>query len=65
MPPVGPPGLERAIASGGDWPDVHVRLADLLVQRGKPQDAREHYQRALSLNGGYARAGEGLRRLAA
>ena len=54
--------LRRAIDAGGDWPDVHVRLGDLLAEEGSLPLARTHYKQALSLNGKYEAA---ARRLAA
>jgi len=57
--------LDRAIRAGGDWPDVHVRLGDLMRHRGMAEFAGSHYRRALELNGRYDRAAERLASLAA
>jgi len=57
--------LNRAVAAGADWPDVHARLAELLAEAGQPDRAERHYRRALQLNGRYRRAADGLRALAA
>ncbi len=57
--------LDRAIRAGGDWPDVHVRLGDLMRHRGMAESAGSHYRRALELNGRYDRAAERLASLAA
>ena len=57
--------LDRAIRAGGDWPDVHVRLGDLMRHRGMAESAGSHYRRALELNGRYDHAAERLASLAA
>ncbi len=57
--------LERAIACGADYPDVHVQLGDLLRDSGATAAAREHYARALEQNPRYGPAQAGLRALAA
>jgi len=46
----------RAIASGGDWPDVHCMMGRLLDGRGRPARARKHFERAMQLNPNYAGA---------
>ena len=59
-------GLFRwAIRNGGDWADLHHRLAKLLMQTGATDDACTHLQRSLQLNSEYPPAQETLRRLAA
>ena len=59
-------GLFRwAVRNGGDWADLHHRLARLLMQTGATDDARTHLQRSLQLNSEYPPAQETLRRLAA
>lgn len=57
--------LGKALEAGADYPDVHVRLGDVLRTSGAVAQAREHYSRALRLNGRYERAEQGLRALAA
>jgi len=57
--------LRRALSAGADYPDVHVRLGELLVRMGLTELAREHYGRALELNDRYDRAAAGLAALAA
>lgn len=59
--------LERAIACGADFPDVHFRLAEVML-RGKvasPTAAKKHLNRALQLNPHYAPAAEALASMAA
>ncbi|HET6430146.1 MAG TPA: tetratricopeptide repeat protein, partial [Phycisphaerae bacterium] len=48
--------LQRAIACGADYPDVHVRIGELLGKLGMSSLAREHFVRALRINRTYGRA---------
>ena len=52
--------LQRAIACGADYPDVHARMGELLVRLGMTSLAREHFTRALRINSGFDRAAQGL-----
>jgi len=52
--------LQRAIACGADYPDVHVRLGELLEKVGMDSLAREHFLRALRINRTYDRAARAL-----
>jgi len=56
--------LQRAIAAGADWPDVHC-LAGELIGTDSPTDARKHLSRALQLKSNYQRAVDAMARLAA
>ncbi|MHC4563264.1 MAG: tetratricopeptide repeat protein [Planctomycetota bacterium] len=56
---------QRAIAAGGDWPDVHYRLARVLTDSGDTERARRHLSSALTRNPRYTEAAEALRKLAA
>ena len=55
----------RAIASGGDWPDVHCMMGRLLDSTGRPARARKHFERAMQLNPNYAGAAKARPALAA
>jgi len=57
--------LQRAIDAGADWPDVHLRLGELMNRSGMASLAKRHYKRALQLNPDYRRATEALRAMAA
>lgn len=57
--------LDQAISLGADWPDVHCRAGELLLQCQRPDVARSHLQRALELNPKYQRAQEALASVAA
>ena len=57
--------LERAIAAGGDWPDLHCLAGELLIESDQPQAARRHLGRALEINAHYKRAADALAKLAA
>lgn len=57
--------LSQALRAGGDWPDVHAALGDVLGRAGQKEQAELHYRRALELNRNYTEAAEGLSRLAA
>ncbi|MCE5278815.1 MAG: tetratricopeptide repeat protein [Planctomycetaceae bacterium] len=48
--------LQQAINAGGNWPDLHFRLAGLLKSLGQPQEAAEHATTALKLNPHYTPA---------
>ncbi len=48
--------LERAIACGADWPDVHCKTGELLRNGGKRRKANIHLRRALELKPNYERA---------
>jgi len=56
---------QRAIASGGDWPDVHFLAAELLRRCNATHEAARHLRRALQLNPDYTPAAEALTSLAA
>ncbi len=59
--------LQQAVACGADFPDVHFRLAQVML-RGKvapPADVKKHLNRALQLNPRYAPAAEALASMAA
>jgi len=55
----------RAVADGADWPDVHYRVAELLLRARRAPEARRHLRRALELNEQYAPAARALAALAA
>ncbi len=57
--------LDRAVADGADWADVHCLLGELQSQGNRPKAARGHLERALELNADYTRAVEALESLAA
>jgi superkiller protein 3 len=57
--------MTRAVADGADWPDVHLRAGELLRRCGHVERARQHFRRALEINGQYAAAAKGLASLAA
>jgi len=57
--------LQRAVAAGADWPDVHCLLGELMSRINRGRSARRHLERALQLNPDYTRAGEVLASLAA
>ena len=57
--------LERAIACGADWPDIHCRTGELMIDCNAPEGARKHLSRALQLNADYTRAADALASLAA
>ena len=57
--------LERAIACGGDWPDIHCFAAELMMRLNAAGAAREHLTRALQLNASYPRATRALAAMAA
>jgi tetratricopeptide (TPR) repeat protein len=57
--------LRQAVASGGDYADVHLRLADLARQAGNLEQARAELARALEINGNYEQAKAALADLAA
>ena len=57
--------VSRAIACGADWPDVHCLTGEIMVRLDMSAEARKHFERALQLNAGYARAAEAISRLAA
>ena len=57
--------LEAAIACGGDWPDVHCLLGELMGRLDARGKARSHLKRALELNATYTRAAKSLELLAA
>ncbi len=57
--------LKCAIAAGGDYADVHVRLAEIAKQAGKVEQARAELERALEINSDYEQAREALEALAA
>jgi len=65
MPAAAADEIERAVADGADWPDVHYRAAQLHLAAGRADRARAHLRRALELNGRYAAAAEALAALAA
>ncbi len=48
--------LERAIASGQNYADLHVRLGDLYNAQHRDQDAQEEYKQALRVNPYYLEA---------
>jgi tetratricopeptide (TPR) repeat protein len=48
--------LERTIASGQNYADLHVRLGDLYNKRGRTEDALEEFKQALRLNPYYLEA---------
>jgi len=56
---------QQAIACGGDWPDVHLLVAELMKRCDAMDGAAEHLRRALQLNPNYAPAAEALTSLAA
>ena len=56
---------QRAVSDGADWPDVHLRAGEALVNCRRVEDARRHLLRALELNAGYGPAAEALEALAA
>ena len=57
--------VEKAIAAGADWPDVHVRAADLMKRCNQLTGARRHLQQALKLNANYKIAADALASIAA
>lgn len=57
--------LRKAVRAGGDFPDVHARLGELMSLCGKTEPARKHYNRALELKPQYRRAADGIESLAA
>lgn len=57
--------LRRALASGGDYADVHASLGLLYERMGQLDLAREEIAEALRINGDYAEAIEAMNRLAA
>ncbi len=57
--------LRAAIAAGGDYPDVHLRLGDLYRELGQVDRARRSYARALQLKPEYGPARQALDALAA
>ena len=57
--------LRHAIASGGDYADVHVRLAALAKEAGNIEQARTELVRALEINADYEQAKAALEALAA
>lgn len=57
--------LDRAVADGADWADVHCLLGELMSGEDRPVAAKEHLEQALKLNAGYTRAAEALALLAA
>ena len=57
--------LERAIACGADWPDIHCRTGELMIHCNATEGARKHLRRALQLNANYTRAADALAALAA
>jgi tetratricopeptide (TPR) repeat protein len=57
--------MQKAIACGADWPDVHCMTAGLMRQANQVASARAHLERALQLNAGYVRAAKELALLAA
>lgn len=57
--------LRQAIAAGGDYADVRVRLAGLAEQAGQAERARTELKRALEINVNYREARQALERLAA
>jgi len=57
--------LQHAIACGADWPDIHCRTGELLIDCNAPEGARKHLARALQLNANYTRAADALAALAA
>ena len=57
--------LEAAIACGGDWPDVHCLLGELMGRLDAREKAHSHLKRALELNASYTRAAKSLELLAA
>jgi tetratricopeptide (TPR) repeat protein len=48
--------LDRAIADGADWPDVHLRAGQLHARCHRRQRAQQHLRRALELKSDYAPA---------
>ena len=52
--------LKCAVASGGDYPDVHYLLGELLRKEGNIGGARREYHRALELNDNYQAARRAL-----
>ena len=57
--------LEQAAADGGNYADVHVSIARLYEQTGRPERARGALRKALEINGNYTQAKDALARLAA
>jgi tetratricopeptide (TPR) repeat protein len=57
--------LNDAIRAGGDYPDVHFLLGELYRERGRNDDARRAYRRALDLNANYESARRALETVAA
>ncbi len=55
----------QAIGDGADWPDVHLRASETLIECGRNDEARRHLRRALELNAGFAPAAKALEALAA
>jgi tetratricopeptide (TPR) repeat protein len=52
--------LQAAIRFGADWPDIHCRAGQLMFANNLPEQAREHFQRALQLNASYRPAATAL-----
>jgi FimV-like protein len=52
--------LEASLRANPDFADAHVLLADLLMAKGQPQVAREHYREALRIQPESGRAHLGL-----
>jgi tetratricopeptide (TPR) repeat protein len=48
--------IDRAIADGADWPDVHLRAGQLHARCHRRQRAQQHLRRALELKADYAPA---------
>lgn len=57
--------LRQAISAGGDYPDVHYMLGELLRKRGQATEAAAEYRRALELNSNYSVARRALELVAA
>lgn len=57
--------LDGVIGDGGDFADVHYRLAELHRCAGRLEEARASYVRALKLNADYAHARQALEALPA
>jgi len=48
-----------AIRFGADWPDIHYRAGQLMFANNQPQQAREHFQRAVQLSADFEPAARG------
>lgn len=57
--------LDKALAAGADYADVHCLAGELLQHCNRSDRARRHFARALELNRKYTRASDGLGAVAA